>query len=111
MLDEHGSATLERLRALQATRTREAGAKPPADGYMLTADGMGGSPRRPKGARHGVGDAAQVAKMPHVHLSSLRHNATTKLIAAGTDVPRTSSRIRTPAIPLRVYAHRMSSVR
>ena len=48
VMDPLGIATLKRLRALQAARAKEARAKLPPDGWMLSVDGLGGNPRRPK---------------------------------------------------------------
>lgn len=107
VMDPLGIATLKRLRALQVARAKEAGAKLPADGYMLSVDGLGGAPRRPKVVSDAVAESARRAKMPQVHLHSLRHYAATELIAEGHDVRTVANRLghADPALTLRVYSH------
>lgn len=107
VMDELGIATLKRLRGLQGARAKKVGAPLPDDGYMLSLDGLGGSPRRPKAVSDAVAEAAKKAKMPEVHLHSLRHYAATELIAEGHDVRTVANRLghADPALTLRVYSH------
>ncbi len=107
VLDELGMVTLRRLRALQEARAKEIGAKLPPNGYMLSYDGLGGTSRRPKSVSGAVAEAAVKAKIPDVHLHSLRHYTATELIAAGHDVRTVANRLghADPALTLRVYSH------
>lgn len=107
VMDPLGIATLKRLRALQAARAKGLGTKLPDDGYMLSVDGLGGAPRRPKVVSDAVAEAARKSKMPEIHLHGLRHYAATELIAAGQDVRTVANRLghADPALTLRVYSH------
>lgn len=106
-MDPLGAATLDRLRGLQEARAKQAKAKLPENGYLLSLDGLGGSPRRPASVSRAVSDAARNAGMPEVHLHGLRHFAATELIASGQDVRTVAQRLghADPALTLRVYSH------
>lgn len=107
VIDELGIATLARLKALQEARATEAGTKLPKNGYLLSTEGLGVTPRRPKNVSSAVGEAARAIGMPEIHLHSLRHYAATELIASGQDVRTVAERLghADPALTLRVYSH------
>jgi integrase len=108
-LDELGIAVLERLRAGQQARAREAGARLPKNGYLLSVDGLGHAPRRPKAVSRAVSNGATAAGLPTLHLHRLRHYAATELVAHGTDVRTVANRLghADPAPTLRVHSHRI----
>lgn len=111
VLDELGIATLGRLRALQEARATQAKAKLPKNGYLLSFDGLGGAPRRPKNVSKAVGEAFRAIGLKQFHMHSLRHMAASELIGAGVDVKTVAARLghSDPALTLRVYAHTIES--
>jgi integrase len=81
------------------------------NGYLLSYDGLGSSPRGPKNVSGRVGDAFRAIGLPDFHLHSLRHYAATELIASGPDVRTVAERLghADPALTLRVYSHVIES--
>lgn len=107
VIDEIGVATLKNLLALQRARAKEAGTKLPKNGYLLSYDGLGGSPRRPKNVSGDVRSGFKAIGLPDFHLHSCRHFSATELVADGMDVRTVAARLghSDPALTLRVYSH------
>lgn len=105
-LDDIALALLERLRSIQVARGQELGFELPEDGWMLSFDGMGHSPRRPDVFGRQVSAAGKLAGMktsPH----KLRHFMATELLGNGADIGTVAERMRhrDKALTLRMYAH------
>jgi len=97
---------LAMLRALQLERAETVNAPVPADGYVLSADGMGNVPRRPDRFGREVREAGRrigVDASPH----RLRHFMASRLVGEGVDIATVSTRMRhrDTALTLRSYVH------
>ncbi len=106
VLDPLCLGALEVVRDAQGARCRELSSPVPKDGYVLSTDGMGHSPRRPDRMGREIREAGQrigVVATPH----RLRHFMATNLIASGVDVAAVASRMRhkDKALTLRTYVH------
>lgn len=105
-LDDLALAALDRLRAAQAARARDHVDPLPADGWLLSFDGMGHEPRRPDTFGRQVSEAGKTAGMktsPH----KLRHFMATELLGSGADIGTVADRLRhrDKALTLRTYTH------
>lgn len=105
-LDAVAIAVLEVLREMQAEVAVSVGVTPPEDGWLLSADGMGITPRRPDRFGREVAAAGKRAGLktnPH----KLRHFMATELVAQGTDIATVAARMRhrDMALTLRTYTH------
>lgn len=99
---------LERIRRLQTDNRRRAGLDPAGhDGWILSADRMGGEPRTPNSVAHAMARACKRAGLPSISPHDLRHFAATQMIAAGTSIDVVARRLhhRNPALTLAVYSH------
>jgi len=98
------AVALSLVKTAQAERAQASDSTLPADGWVLSMDGMGNEPRKPDhvGRCIGrVGKAAGVKITPH----SLRHFATSTLIAEGVDIRTASTQMRhSPRVLLEHYA-------
>jgi integrase len=105
-LDDLAMAILDRLRGYQVARAEGLGIDIPEDGWLLSHDGMGNTPRRPDAFGRQLSAAGKVAGMktsPH----KLRHFMATELLGRGTDIGTVAERLRhrDKALTLRTYTH------
>ena len=99
------SALLKRLHAIQAERAVEAETTVPPNGFLLSRDGIGYTPRNPKtvnAVMRRVGRANDCEFTPH----DLRRFAATEMIAHGVDPVTAAERLhhKDPSLTLKTYA-------
>ncbi|MFZ0668473.1 MAG: tyrosine-type recombinase/integrase [Acidimicrobiales bacterium] len=106
VLDQLGVVLLERLRALQLERSAASGIKSLPDGWLISVEGCGVTPRRPDNVGRQLTRLSRKAGIP-LGLHKLRHYSATELIGAGVDVRTVADRLghADPSLTLRVYSH------
>lgn len=105
-LDAVAVAVLERLRDHQIDVAESLEVSLPADGWLLSIDGMGNTPRRPDAFGRQLSAAGKKAGLktsPH----KLRHFMATELLGQGVDIGTVAERMRhkDKALTLRTYTH------
>lgn len=106
VLDPVCMDALEDIRASQEAKAEGLGAELPSDGFVLSADGMGNTPRRPDRLGREIREAGErigVKASPH----RLRHWMASNLVASGMDISAVATRMRhrDQALTLRTYVH------
>jgi integrase len=101
-------ALLKGIRTEQNENRKLAGLKPVgSDGWVLSGDRLGGSPRRPRAVALAMRRACVRAGVPPISPHDLRHFAATQMLAAGASIDVVARRLhhRNAALTLAVYAH------
>jgi integrase len=108
-LSEVEVAVLERIRARQSERRNSAGMGGTGV-WVLSGDGVGGSPRKPENLNNTMIAACSALGIRQISPHDLRHFMATTALAMGAGPAAVASRLHhsSPAVTLRAYAHATS---